>query len=85
MTDEGKKPDTDEISEENLGEVSGGATVFGNASGSSSGGSAIPPTDICMTPSGNASIPVPYPNVAGDGDGGTETPVKTKKASSNNS
>jgi len=58
MTEEQKKPDVDEVTDEQLEEVSGGSK-----------GSA----DMCATPMGGA-VPNPYPNVPttnGSGDSGT--------------
>ena len=71
MTEEEKKPDEDEVSEEQLEDVAGGATIV---PGAPDLGGAIP--DIAKTPApgGVGGIPTPYPNV-GSAPGGPSKDV----------
>ena len=72
--DDKKKTDTDEVADEQLEDVSGGATVIAGAASQTAGAGAIP--DVCMTPApGGTSIPVPYPNT-GTGAGDTSPDSK---------
>jgi len=67
MTDK-KKPD-DEISEEDLQDVAGGATVV---PGAPDLGGGVP--DVMLPAPGGSSIPSPYPNI-GHSDGQPSTKV----------
>ncbi len=70
MTEEKKKPEEDEVSEQQLEDVAGGATVV---PGAPDLGSAIP--DVCKTPApGGSVLPIPYPNSGGDISGGGDLP-----------
>ncbi len=65
MTEEKKKPAEDEVSEEQLEDVAGGATVV---PGAPDLGSAIP--DVLQTPApGGSVLPLPYPNSGSAADG----------------
>ena len=57
MTDEKKKPEEDEVGDEQLEDVAGGAITFPN---------------VCLTPApGGSGIPTPFPNSGmGAPDGG---------------
>jgi hypothetical protein len=62
MTDEKKKPEEDEVTEEQLEHVAGGLTV--SATGQDAQSQSTPPTDVCKTPPPPSSfVPSPYPNV----------------------
>ena len=71
MTDEKKKPEEGELSEEQLDDVAGG--MF--PAGQKTGGLSVSPIDVCKTPTPVVPVPMPYPNVA-DGSDGTETTTK---------
>ena len=64
MTDEKKKPEEDEVSDEQLDGVAGGATVFANAAMGGPESGAIPPAMGTPSPGGSV-VPIPYPNTAG--------------------
>ena len=74
MTDEKKKPEADEVSDEQLEDVAGGMFVASQKSGGTSFG--FP--DVCKTPSPLGPIPIPYPNIAKSSD--TSKGSKTIKA-----
>jgi hypothetical protein len=57
---------TDEVSDEELERVAGGATIFGNAALGSSESGGIPPAREAGTPPGE---PMPYPMGSGGGQG----------------
>jgi hypothetical protein len=77
MTDEKKKPE-EEISDEQLDDVAGGATVIAGAASQSAGAGAIP--DVCMTPNpGRSGIPIPFPNSSGMSGGSDAVTVKGKE------
>ena len=61
MTDENRKPEEDEVLEEELEDVAGGVTATGlDATQSQS----KPPTDVCKAPPPPAAfVPTPYPVV----------------------
>jgi hypothetical protein len=65
---------SDEVSDEELDSVAGGATaVFANALSvvHKSGGASLSSfPDVCATPAAPSPIPIPYPNIGG-GDSGT--------------
>ena len=64
MTDEKKKPEEDEVGDEQLEDVAGGATVFANAAMGGPESGAIPPA--MGTPNqGGSGIPIPFPNIGG--------------------
>lgn len=72
MTDEKKKPDEDEVGDEQLEDVAGGIT----AATSSSSGLNVAFPGVCKTPTAPSPIPTPYPNVGGvDSDATTKTEV----------
>ena len=73
MTDEKKKPE-DELNEEELENVSGGATgITGAAMGGSESG-ALPPTIGTSSPGGSFN-PSPYPNPAGGDTSNADGPT----------
>jgi hypothetical protein len=67
MTDEKKKPEEDEVGDEQLEDVAGGATVFANAAMGGPESGAIPP--VMGTPNGGSGIPIPFPNSSMGGTG----------------
>lgn len=79
MTEDKKNPESDEVADEQLDDVAGGATVIPGSAKTGAGGGAIP--DVCMTPGGGSAIPTPYPNT---GDTGSTEPNKKVKVSGGN-
>ena len=67
MTDDKKKPE-DEVSEEELEDVSGGATVFANAGLGSPETGGIPPARLPGSGAGPGGIPGPLPSSGGTND-----------------
>ena len=66
MTDEKRKPEEDEVGDEQLEDVSGGAAIITGAAKGSGEAGAIP--DVMQTPDpGGSGIPIPFPNVGGEG------------------
>ncbi len=71
MTDEKMKPDEDGVTDEQLEDVSGGATIIPGAAKGAGGGIVIP--DVCQTPApGGSGIPTPFPNSGLDSGSGSK-------------
>jgi hypothetical protein len=68
MTDRKKKPEEDEVGDEQLEDVAGGIT----AASASTGGAMLAFPDVCKTPAAPSPIPTPYPNVGSTGDSSTK-------------
>ena len=67
MADSKKKPQEDEVGDEQLEDVAGGITAASN----STGGERLAFPDVCKTPAAPSPIPTPYPNVGSTSDSET--------------
>ena len=78
MPDENKKPEVDEVSDEQLEDVAGGVDVFANNRGlnlkSSVGGDNVFADVNDLAPEGGSPIPIPYPADSNDGSSSGNPP-----------